>query len=335
MTTSDLAVRVRAPSRLHFGLLAFGDAAARQFGGVGVMIDRPETEVLVRFRQPGELPREPCSDAERRACEFADRFRESLDSREDRERISGLDIQVVGAATAHVGLGSGTQLGMSVARALAAFVGKSDLPPHELARRVGRGCRSAIGVYGFQLGGFIVEGGKSKQSIVSPLVARLSFPEDWQFVLVVPSDSLGRHGAAERDAFASLAPIQPAVTAELCRLTLLGILPAVAECDFQSFGESLIEFGAKVGECFSSIQGGVYASPLAGAVVDLCTRHGIRGVAQSSWGPTLAIVTDSRFRAEWIAARLRDGLPDGAAEILCTAANNLGAKTEVVELPAR
>ena len=119
-----------------------------------------------------------------------------------------------------------------------------------------------------------------------------------------------------------------------CRLTMLGILPAIAERDFQSFGESLVEFSLKVGECFASIQGGVYASPLAGAVVDLCTRHGIRGVAQSSWGPTLAVATDSRFRAEWIAARLRDSLPAGAADILCTAANNLGAKTEVVELTA-
>jgi beta-RFAP synthase len=330
MTTNDLAVRVRAPSRLHFGLLAFGDSAPRQFGGAGVMIERPETEVLVRLRRPGEPPREPSSDEERRACEFAARFREGLDSREDRERISRLDIHVEKAATAHVGLGSGTQLAMSVARALAAFVGKSDMPPHELAERVGRGCRSAIGVHGFQLGGFIVEGGKSDPSRISPLVARLNFPDDWHFVLVIPTDSKGRHGHAEREAFEQLAPVPPAVTADLCRLTLLGMLPAIAERDFQLFSESLVEFGCKVGEFFSSMQGGVYASPLAGGVVDLLFRHGTRGIAQSSWGPTLCAVTESRFRAEWIAARLTDSFSPPTAQILCAPANNRGAKIEVL-----
>ena len=92
MKSSDLAVRVRAPSRLHFGLLAFGDSAPRQFGGVVAMIDRPETHVLVRLRRPGEAPRATTCDAERRAREFAGLFRASLDSDEEREIISRLDV---------------------------------------------------------------------------------------------------------------------------------------------------------------------------------------------------------------------------------------------------
>ena len=219
---------------------------------------------------------------------------------------------------------------MSVARAMASFVGKSDMPPGELARRVGRGARSAVGVHGFQLGGFIVEGGKSDSDRVSPLVARLNFPNEWRFVLVIPTDSKGRHSDAERAAFEKLSPIPHAVTADLCRLTLLGMLPAIAERDFQAFSESLFEFGTKVGECFSSSQGGVYASPLAGAVVETCRRHGIRGVAQSSWGPTLVAVSDSRFHAEWLAARLRDSLATASIETMCVTANNLGARTDVL-----
>src|SRR6516225_692886 len=34
-------VRVSTPSRLHFGMLSFGQSGVRQFGGVGLMIDEP------------------------------------------------------------------------------------------------------------------------------------------------------------------------------------------------------------------------------------------------------------------------------------------------------
>lgn len=330
MDSSDLAVRVRTPSRLHFGLLAFGDGAPRQFGGVGVMIERPSCELTVDLVDAPSLKIVPTSKTEKRTWEFFSKFRRSFSSLEQLAFDDRLRVQVVQSIPEHVGLGSGTQLGMAVAKALSIWAGRSDMSPDELARRIGRGARSAIGVHGFNCGGFIVEGGKSDLSRISPLVARHHFPDDWHFVLVIPSDSQGRHGAAEREAFENLAPIPSAATADLCRLTMLGMLPAIAERDLQAFSEALVEFGAKVGQCFSSIQDGVYGSPLAGAVVDLCLRHGIRGVAQSSWGPSLAAVTDSRFRAEWLAARLLDSIGAEHAQLICTPANNSGAKIEVV-----
>jgi predicted sugar kinase len=111
---------------------------------------------------------------------------------------------------------------------------------------------------------------------------------------------------------------------------MLGMLPAVAERNFQAFSESLVEFGRKVGECFAAQQGGVYASPRAGTVVELLLRHGVRGIAQSSWGPTLCAVAENAFHAEWVAARLGDELGPSVAQIMVTPANNLGAKIEVV-----
>lgn len=38
---SPNAVEVRTPARLHLGMLSFGNARSRSFGGVGVMVDRP------------------------------------------------------------------------------------------------------------------------------------------------------------------------------------------------------------------------------------------------------------------------------------------------------
>ena len=38
-------LRIRTPSRLHFGLLGWGPRRARQFGGVGLMIEAPGLEL--------------------------------------------------------------------------------------------------------------------------------------------------------------------------------------------------------------------------------------------------------------------------------------------------
>ncbi len=37
---------IQAPSRLHFGLLGWGPSAPRQFGGVGLMIEKPGLELV-------------------------------------------------------------------------------------------------------------------------------------------------------------------------------------------------------------------------------------------------------------------------------------------------
>jgi beta-RFAP synthase len=329
MEADDLAVQVTAPSRLHFGLLALGAESPRQFGGVGVMIDRPVTEVVVDLPGPTSGTA-AADDVHRRAAEFADRCREDLQAGDRTELIRRLRIRVSHHAPPHVGLGSGTQLALSVARAISLWAGTSDATAAELARRVGRGRRSGIGVHGFHIGGFIVDGGKRERDAISPLVARLEFPAEWHFVLVIPTGTRGLHGDAEREAFAALQSVAPSVTADLCRLTLLGLLPTLADRDHDAFSECVFEFGRKVGECFARLQGGTYSHALADPVIEFLHRNGVRGVAQSSWGPTLCAVTDSRFRAEWIAARLTDMIGVGSADVVCTPANNVGARTRLL-----
>ena len=41
-------VSVNAPTRLHFGLLAFGNQEGRNFGGVGLMLKKPRIKVKVK-----------------------------------------------------------------------------------------------------------------------------------------------------------------------------------------------------------------------------------------------------------------------------------------------
>src|SRR5262249_16740142 len=151
---SVIMIRVRAASRLHFGLFslpaqegsaywpnALGEAVlpARRFGGVGLMVESPGLE----------LTAEPAADwsaegaSAERALAFAGQFAGRLRAAQPHRLV------IVKAPPEHAGLGSGTQLGLAVGRALAAAHGL-DIDAIELARRVGRGKRSALGIHGFE-----------------------------------------------------------------------------------------------------------------------------------------------------------------------------------------
>ena len=311
--------RVTAPSRLHFGLLSLPadghdrwpgldghpGQPVRHYGGVGLMVDRPGLVVRVE-RADDWSATGPLAD---RAIGVARRVVDSLPAGERRP----FRVAVEAAPAEHTGLGVGTQLALAVAKGIAVETGH-DWPATELAARVARGERSAIGVHGFALGGLIVEGGKRPGDAVSPLVGRYAFPDDWAVVLVAPPGPADWHGGRERQAFARLSELGPGPTETnaLCRLVLTGILPGLASADLEAFGEAVYEFNARVGDGFAPAQGGRYASP---AVADLVARlraRGVRGVGQSSWGPTVFAVA-RRSEAVALARELAPAVVAGAS----------------------
>src|SRR5262249_41658067 len=89
------------------------------------------------------------------------------------------------AAPEHMGLGTGTQLALAIAAALARSSGLTDIKVTDLALPIGRGNRSSVGIHGFLQGGFLVAGGKRDADSVAPLVARAEFPAQWRIVLVL------------------------------------------------------------------------------------------------------------------------------------------------------
>jgi beta-RFAP synthase len=186
--------------------------------------------------------------------------------------------------------------------------------------------RSAIGVHGFVHGGFLVEGGKRSPDELSPLVVQIRFPDDWPIVLVCPSKQVGVHGQREHEAFARFAqqPQLQTQTEALCRLVLLGMLPALREHDLETFGEALYDFNARSGEMFASVQGGIYSSALVAEIVSFARGLGIKGVGQSSWGPTVFAVLGERDSADDFARRVRGHFALTPSEVFITHASNRG-----------
>ncbi len=328
-------IRVRAPSRLHFGLLSLPSTEfwanlhgqevlpPRRFGSVGLMVETPGVQLAT---QPAEAWSAEGPLAER-ALAYARRFVQTLAP----EVVRPQHLILEAVAPEHIGLGTGTQLGLAVAQALAEAFGLPGLNAVDLAQRVGRGVRSALGIHGFAQGGFLVEAGKGETETPGPLVARLPFPEPWRVVLVLPPWGPGLHGAAEVEAFAHLRSrsIAPAVTDRLCRLVLLGMLPALLEGDLPAFGEALYDFNARVGETFAPVQAGTYASRAVADVVIFVRQQGVRGVGQSSWGPAVFAVTADGEQADDLVRRIRGHAGLAETEVFVTQACTRGAMPEL------
>ena len=320
------SVRVTTGSRVHLGLLGLpggGDwpdadgverLPARSFGGVGLMVDAPSLTVRVSTASRWTATNDRASAFARQA---AAAFAES----------SPLEVVVERGPAEHVGLGSGTQLGLAIARAVAELRGRPDPTPEILAKSVGRGLRSGLGAHGFALGGFLVDGGKSSESAIAPLVCRHPFPDDWHILLAIPRHRRGLSGGAEREAFAKLVadPGSRVQTEALCRLVVLGLIPALLERDLVAFGEAAYDFNRRAGLLFKTCQGGVYSSPIVAEITALLRAEGIRGVGQSSWGPAVfAIGEPDRLAA--LAKKLANHFPGGEIETIVTPPRNRGCE---------
>ena len=291
---SDRAsVFVEAPARLHFGVLDLRGTLGRRFGGLGAGVPAPS--LLIEAGGADRLTAEgPDAD---RALAFGQRFlaHHGLEG--------GGHLTVHRAIPPHSGLGSGTQLALAVARALAELHG---VPADAvgLAQAVGRGRRSAIGTWTFALGGFIVEGGRREGAdSIAPLLARFPLPPEWRCVVAVPQGAPGLSGEAEAAAFEHLPPPAEREVEQVAHLVLMQLLPALVEADLAGFGAALTEVQRITGAWFAPAQGGVFAPGASEMLVRRLAEWGAAGVGQSSWGPAVYGLSGSESEARAIAAR--------------------------------
>jgi beta-RFAP synthase len=244
-----------------------------------------------------------------RAAEFARRFvaHHGIDG--------GARITIDRAIPSHAGLGSGTQLALAIARAMADIYGIDASAP-ALARSVGRARRSAVGTWTFAGGGFVVEGGHRVDDMdaTPPLITRKQFPEQWRCIVAIPDATPGVSGEAEARAFATLPAPGVGDLDRVATLVLLRMLPALAEDDIAAFGAALTEVQEINGRWFASAQGGMFAPGPSATLIERLRAWGAAGVGQSSWGPAVYAVVEGDERATELADRARAVL-DGAGVV--------------------
>jgi beta-ribofuranosylaminobenzene 5'-phosphate synthase len=291
-------VFVEAPARLHFGVLDLRGALGRWFGGIGAAA--PEPTLLLSARLDRALGVEG-ADADR-----AEQFARSFLAHHAVK--AGTRISIHRALPAHAGLGSGTQLALAVARAIAELHG---LPTAAaaLAGAVGRAQRSAIGTWTFDGGGLVVEGGRRVGTDgVGPLIARIPFPPSWRCVVAIPRQPPAISGADEAAALAALPPPPAREVEQVAHLVVMALLPALVDADLEGFGRALTAIQTTTGRWFASVQGGAFAQGPSGELVRRMAERGAPGVGQSSWGPAVYGVVDGETAAIRLADDVRAAL---------------------------
>lgn len=316
-------VTVTAPSRLHCGLFSFGHATGGASGGVGMMIDSPGTQVRL-WEADGLEVDGPLADRARQVAQ-------AVFARWSSRSPVGCRIEIRSTARHHTGLGLGTQLGLAVVAGLHALYQRGELDATGLAGLANRGRRSAIGTHGFLHGGLLVEAGRQQAGPVGALAGRATLPAAWRFVLVCPRDETGLCGADETRVFRQLPPVSPEVSGELSRLARSEILPAARQGRFSALGEALYTYGCLAGNCFAQWQGGPFATPYLASLVEAIRAAGVRGVGQSSWGPTLFALLPDDSAARQLVQHLGERPDAGRLRLHVARPNRAGARIEVDE----
>jgi beta-ribofuranosylaminobenzene 5'-phosphate synthase len=317
---ADRIVRIEAPARLHFGMLDLRGSLGRRFGGIGAGVFEPSLVIEVERAAGVEAEGAEAN----RAADFARRYLESQGIR------AGARIVIRHAIPEHAGLGSGTQLALSVARGIAELY---DRPTGagDLAAAVGRARRSAIGTWLFEGGGFIVEGGRRESAErIAPLLARLPIPDSWRCVVALPWTAEGVSGESELQAFRTLPPPPLREVEHVAHLVLMSLLPALADGDLEAFGEAISTIQQINGSWFAPAQGGTFASGATTELINSMREWGAAGVGQSSWGPAVYAITEGEDRAAELASRARIAL-NGSGMVYVNQFARTGARVTVLD----
>ncbi len=232
----------------------------------------------------------------------------------------------------HIGLGSGTQLALAVAASISRLFDVEG-SIHEFAVAMGRTAQSGVGTAIFEEGGLVVDAGRntkdpSRQTI--PLICRQPLPKEWRFVVAIPNVKKGFANEAEASAFEKLPPMTAEDVGKICRLTMMKLLPAVAEKDIKSFGEAMTQIQCIVGDSFAQAQGGRYSSSPSAKCIEFMLENGVYGAGQSSWGPTVYGVIRSGEAQETLAKVKAFLLKSVGGEVFVAKGNNRGAIIKVI-----
>ena len=90
-------------------------------------------------------------------------------------------------------------------------------------------------------------------------------------------------------------------------------------------------YGYRAGECFALAQGGPFASPEIAKLVNAVRDLGYTGVGQSSWGPTVFVVTSDERSASSLVSRLQQHDDYQHYDFTIAPANNTGAAIQLTE----
>ena len=267
-------VKIVANARLHFGFLNLKSSRPYSYGGMGLSIDNHPTILRVS-----------------RASKFKSNLKKTL-----RDKIFNflcnnslskkICIDCIESPQKHIGLGSGTQLILSIEEAISKFYRFN-----ENINFFKRNYRSGVGINSYKNGGFIVDSPKNNL-LANEIIFKTKFPKEWKIILLFDSEAKGLHGSSESRFFSTDTTIS--LRKKLSDLTLNEIIPSIIYKDFDTFARSLTKFQDLNSLFYSSIQKSNYLSHDIAKVIKKVSMNFNVAAGQSSWGPTSYMLIESK-----------------------------------------
>ena len=274
---------IQAPARLHLGFLDLNGGLGRHFGSIGLAVDSHYTKISLTDSDDQPPSDTPVSDSIRhKITKLINQFYLTLGSNIPTD-LRQVNLTIHSLIPEHAGLGSGTQLALVIGQILANHH-QLDIPTAKIALAMDRGKRSGIGISTFDTGGFVVDAGLGPNSQTPVRLFQHDFPSQWRLVML-----MDKSHHCQR----------------ICHLTLMQLLPALIEQDIQLFGSAVSEIQALIGQHFAPAQGGQYTSKAIAILMEHSKSLGFNGMAQSSWGPTSCVFTESQSQADQLIDELR------------------------------
>ncbi|MET1129219.1 MAG: hypothetical protein ABWW70_07880 [Thermoproteota archaeon] len=315
-----MRVVVQTGARIHLGFYGLCDARnLLRLGGVGIGVDGVGYKLTLSIRQ-GSRRVKVVGCQSNRAEAIAKKALRDLNLDLD------LSLKLEECVPEHVGLGSTTQLTLSIYAALAVASGRSLEHAVNLAKR---GPYSGIGTGVFLKGGFVLDSGVrvGEKRALPALSGRV--PHRWRLVAVIPSSRRGIGEGADED---RLMAVPRGLERESCckayEYLLRGVIPGLAFSDLDLFGWGVEGLQRLTGMYFSAAQGSTFCCRESEEAAHLLKRLGARGVGQSSWGPLVYGFFGSEKEAVRAADSLAKILGD-AARVLILSPRNKPAEIRV------
>jgi beta-ribofuranosylaminobenzene 5'-phosphate synthase len=303
-----LPLRIVAGSRIHLGFYNIR-SSGQKFGSLGLYLQYPQT--IVESGEPGKQRHH--SKIKNVIC--------------GEKKVSPPN--VVAKPPSHVGLGSTTQLALSIAKYYSILCNRR-YTVEKIALLTGRGEISGIGIHGFRLGGFIVDSGKNYSSQRVPkLLVRLGFPVEWNIILTIPVKKRGKTEDEERTIMEELDTDKR--TEEKLKIELFTrIIPGILSRDLNRFSKGVENIQRIMGEIFSPYQQGMFATEETGRLAQIMKDAGVRGVGQSSWGPLVYGFIPEKKVSDMLKSMEKSLYKENiVADLLVTKARNRGASIHI------
>lgn len=282
------SLKYTVPARIAIDLYDMNGNLGRLDGSMGFSIENPR---LVFTAKESETILINANNLDK---ELEESVYQSLENTKKKYELKGgIELSIIESIPSHSGFGSKTATLISTNHAYLNLY-NIDEDYRYLGTFLKRGGTSGLGINLIDKGGFIVDGGHSKEiktkfgpSSASstiyppPVLVHYEMPE-WKILLCTP-DIDKTYGKKEIDFFNKVCPINEEYVGKLARIRFSQTLPSIVENNLDLFSASINniqEFGWKSEEI------NVYCDTVKQIMLDL-KKHGVKGSGMSSIGPTI------------------------------------------------